>query len=135
MFRFEAIKPDIQEVIREQKVSKEALRHVFFYSLLELERLRNHLRDLESAIDDEGDLYLLMNLGDRRSHTGESIEGRKELTRHVLPLIMQCILDAYMKYDEADRWDRFILYNEDAIERYLNGKITYHELVERTISR
>jgi hypothetical protein len=133
MFRFETIKPETQEVVQEKEVSKEALRHVFFYSLLELERLRNHILNLESEIDHEGDLYLLMNLGDRRDHTDESIEHRKELTRRLLPLILKRILDAYMKHDEADRWDHLILYNEDAIEHFLSGRITYQELVERTI--
>ena len=85
MFRFEAIKPEIQEVIQEKEVSKDALRHIFFYSLLELERLRSHILNLESEIDYEGDLYLLMNLGARRDHTSDSIARREELTRRVFP--------------------------------------------------
>lgn len=133
MFRFEAIKPEIQEVIQEKEVTKDALRHIFFYSLLELERLRNHLLNLESDIDHEGDLYLLMNLGDRRGYTSESIERREELTRRVFPMIMKRILEDYMQRKEIDRWDHLILYNERDIEDYLSGKISYQQLIERTI--
>lgn len=135
MFRFDPIKPGTQEVVQEREVSKEALRHVFFYSLLEIERLRNHILNLESEIDHEGDLFLLMNLGERRGHTGKSIECRKQLTRKLLPVILGRILDSYTKRDDADRWDLFILFNEDAIERYLSGEITYLELVKAVISR
>lgn len=133
MLRFETIKPEVQQVIQQREVSKEALRHVFFYSLLELERLRSHVKDLESEIDDERDLYLLLDLGSRKEHTGESIAYRKELTRSMLPVILKQILDAYLRHDEADRWDRFILYSEHEIERYLSGEIDYDELVKRTI--
>jgi hypothetical protein len=133
MFRFDALKPEIREVIQERQVSKEALRHVFFYSLLELERLRNHLFYLDSEIDYEGDLYLLMNLGERRGHTCESIERRRELTRNILPVIIRRILDEYMKGKEIDRWDQFILYDEKEIEHYLSGMIAYDDLVKRTV--
>jgi hypothetical protein len=133
MFRFEAIKPEIQEVIQEKQVSKGVLRNVFFYSLLEFERLRNHLLNLESEIDDEGDLYLLMGLGSRRAYTGESIESRKELTRRLLPMIMKQIVEAYLKQNETDRWDTFMLYNENDIECFLSGAISYDELIESTV--
>lgn len=135
MFRFSIIKAEIQEVIQEKEVSAESLRLIFFHSLLELERLRNHRLNLESQIDDEGDLFLLLNLGERRVHTSESIASRKQLTRRLLPMILKRILEAYLKHDEIDRWDRLILFNEDAIEEYLSGEITYDELLRRTIFR
>ncbi len=135
MFRFEAIKPEIQEVIQEKKVSKESLRLIFFHSLLELERLRNHRLNLESEINDEKDLFLLLNLGERREYTSQSIATRRKLTRRLLPMILKQILEAYLHYDEIDRWDRLILFNEEAIEEYLSGEITYEQLLKKTIFR
>jgi hypothetical protein len=135
MFRFDIVKPEIQEIIEEREVSKESLRNVFFHSLLELERLRGHLQNLEIHIEFEKDLFDLLKLGDRRLFTYRSILRRKRIVRKVYPLLVKAILDEYMKRENMDRWDLLILYNEEEIMNFLSGKLGYRELIERTMVR
>ena len=130
MFRFDIIKPEIREIIQEKEVSKESLRHVFFYNLLELERLRGHLQNLKIDIGLEKDLYTLLKLGERRDCTGISIEKRKEMTKGILPLLVKVILDEYLQKKGIDEWDSLILYREKEIKDFLSGKIRYYELIK-----
>lgn len=131
MFRFDIVKPEIQEIIQEKEVSKESLRQVFFYNLLELERLRNHLNNLKLDVEQEKDLYTLLKLGDRYFFCGESIEKRKEIIKKIFPLLVKVILDEYMQRKTVDRWDSIILYRDGEIKDFILGKISYHELIKK----
>ncbi len=111
MFTFDRIKPEIEEVIQEREVSKESLRNIFFYNLLELERLREHEQDIDSDINYEKDLFVLMGLGDRKEHTGQSIRKKEESTKKILPTLMKIILDEYLAKKIIDKWDELVLYN------------------------
>lgn len=133
MFRFDIVKPEIQEIVEENEVSKESLRNVFFYNLLELERLRGHLGNLEIHIEYEKDLYDLLRLGDRHLFTNSSITRRERIAQKVYPLLVKVILDEYMKRENMDRWDLIILYKEEEIRNFISGKIEYRELIERTM--
>ncbi len=133
MFRFDIIKPEIQEIIQEKEVSKESLRQVFFYNLLELERLREHLQNLNFDIEEEKDLYVLLRLGDRRVFTGASIKKRREITKRILPLLIKAILNEYLENKKTDKWDYLILYREKEIKDFLFGKISYNEMIENIL--
>ena len=87
MFRFDNIKPKIIEIIQEKQETKQSLKQVFYYNLLELERLRGHLKNIESEIKYEKDLYNLYRIGDRKIVTGKSIERRKRMTKKIYPLL------------------------------------------------
>lgn len=130
MFRFDIVKPEIREIIQEKEVSKESLRHVFFYNLLELERLHGHLQNLEIDIELEKDLYTLLKLGKRRDCTGISIEKRKEMTKRIMPLLVKVILDEYLQKKGIDKWDSIILFREKEIKDFLSGKTRYKELIK-----
>ncbi|MBA7601895.1 hypothetical protein KAU13_04275 [candidate division WOR-3 bacterium] len=130
MFRFDIVKPEIREIIQEKEVSKESLSHVFFYNLLELERLRGHLQNLEIDIELEKDLYTLLKLGERRDCTGISIEKRKEMTKRIMPLLVKVILDEYLQKKGIDKWDSIILFREKEIKDFLSGKIRYNKLIK-----
>jgi len=133
MFRFDILKPEIKEEIQDKEVSKETFRQVLFYNLLELERLRLHMEELEFEINEEGDLYLLLGLGERRIFTKESIGKKKELIRRILPLIIKIILEEYLAKKDIDRWDSFILFGQKGLEDFLSGKISYNELITHTL--
>lgn len=133
MFRFDIIKPEIQEIIQEKEVSKESLRQVFFYNLLELERLREHLQNLNFDIEEEKDLYVLLRLGDRGVFTGASIKKRREITKRILPLLIKAILNEYLENKKTDKWDYLILYREKEIKDFLFGKISYNEMIENIL--
>jgi len=133
MFTFDRIKPEIEEVIQEREVSKESLRNIFFYNLLELERLREHEQDLDSDINYEKDLFVLMGLGDRKEHTGQSIRKKEESTKKILPTLMKIILDEYLAKKIIDKWDELVLYNESELLHYLSGIIKYDQMLEKTV--
>ncbi len=133
MFAFDRIKPEIEEVIQEREVSKESLRNIFFYNLLELERLREHEQDLNSDIEYEKDLFVLMGLGDRKEHTGRSIRKKEESTKRILPALIKIILDEYLAKKIIDKWDQLVLCNENELLHYLLGKIKYAQMLEKTV--
>ena len=128
MIKFDIVKPEIQEIIQERQVSKESLRQVFFYNLLELERLRSHLQNLDFEIDQEGDLYSLLKLGDRKVFTGTSIEKRKEITKKIFPLLVRISLNEYLEKKDTDKWDYLVIYREKEIRDFISGKISYQKL-------
>jgi|GEM_PF-4357769 len=129
MFRFDIIKPEIQEIVQEKEVSKKSLRQVFFYSLLEIERLREHLGNLEFNIEVEKDLYKLLKLGDRKMNTYKSIEKRKRKVKDILPLLMKAIINIYTRNKNIDGWDYLVVLKEKEINEFLEGRIAYMELI------
>jgi len=131
MFRFDIQKPEIREIVYEKEESKETLKGVFFYNLLELERLRRHLGDLDYMICEESDLYELLKLGDRQIATRFGIDKRKQICKRLLPLLINAIFNEYMQKNFLDKWDYFILYDEEKIKDFIAGKINYGKLLER----
>jgi len=129
MFRFDIIKPEIQEIVQEKEVSKKSLRQVFFYSLLEIERLREHLGNLEFNIEVEKDLYKLLKLGDRKMNTCKSIEKRKRKVKDILPLLMKAIINIYTRNKNIDGWDYLVVLKGEEINEFLEARITYTELI------
>jgi hypothetical protein len=130
MFRFDIVKPEIREVIQEKQQIKESLRNVFFYNLLELERLRNHVDNLESDIDYEKDLYRLLRIGDRKMATNESIKKRRKVINDILPLLLKVIMKEFTENRDVDKWDYIILLEEEEFRSFLSGDISYRELVK-----
>lgn len=131
MFKFDIVKPEIREIIEEKQHVKESLRNIFFYNLLELERLRKHISNLSSDIDYERDLYKLMRLGDRKVATNESIKSKKKIVEDIFPLLLKVIMEEYIKNREVDKWDNFILLGEEEFRNFLAGDISYRDLLKR----
>lgn len=131
MFKFDIVKPEIREIIQEKQQVKESLRNVFFYNLLELERLRNHISNLESDIDNEKDLYKLMKIGDRKVATDESIKNKKKIAEDIFPLLLKVTMKEYIENRDVDKWDNIILVEEEEFRSFIAGDISYRELLKR----